>query len=692
MWRLLKIAAVAATATAAATAIDAAPYTVCAGEEWIPLEIHRDIDAGSALDFSLLGFTDAPAGKYGWLKNAGGHFEFEKLPGRPQRFYGVNLCGTGNFPDHALADVLVARFKRLGYNAIRLHHHDGGMVKGGADGLALDPVAMDRFDYLVAAAIREGLYVTTDLYVSRRVEWRQIGVDRDGVVDKQLFKALCAVYEPAYRNWAAYAENFLCHVNKYTGRRYADEPALALISLVNEGGFFMGWKRGVRDDPRILASWREWLAAKRAADPSFAPDVPADSLPENFPWDCSGIDPAVAMWTGELEAKMAARMKAHLRSLGAKALVTNGNSGPHYAALQLATDAYDYIDDHFYVDHPAFPEKPWSLPSKCPNVNPLAGDRPVPPSFQAFVRMLEKPFTVTEWNFSGPGRYRGMGGILTGAMAALQGWDGMWRFAYSHSRDALGDADVKSPGYFDLASDPLAQAGERACMCLFLRGDMKPYGDGVALWYTPESVESAVRNAGPSWRDVAWSMRTGSCLSPEGAGGLRTYRREKAKDAAAGLPSAGALRFDRERGSFAMETPRTCGGFAPEGAIAAGPLGVEVAGAPATVWVSSLDGADLPKSRRILLTHATDVQGDGAKYADEWMKTTLEWGTRPLARSGSARIELELERPEKYAVFGLSLSGARKERIPVAVRDGRLCFEVRTASPRGARMLYEIVR
>ena len=44
-----------------------------------------------------------------------------------------------------------------------------------------------------------------------------------------------------------------------------------------------------------------------------------------------------------------------------------------------------------------------------------------------------KPYTITEWNFCGPGRFRGVGGLLTGAFAAEQEWDGLWRFAYSHS-------------------------------------------------------------------------------------------------------------------------------------------------------------------------------------------------------------------------------------------------------------------
>ena len=671
---------------------DAKPYVVSPGEEWIPLEYSRDIEQGSALDFSHMGFADAPAGKHGWLKNVGGHFEFEGLPGVPQRFYGVNLCGTANFPGHELADALVARFRRFGYNAIRVHHHDAGTVEGSADGLTLNAENMERLDYLLAAAMREGLYITTDIYVSRgrKIKRRHLGVDRDGTLDIQHFKALCAVYEPALENWKAYARNLLCHVNKYTGRRYIDEPALPLISLVNEGGFFMGWERGVRDDPRVIASWAEWLAAKRAADPSFAPGLSGDSLPEHF-W-ASESYPFIAQWTGELEARMVSRMKAFLRSLGCRALLTNDNCGPHYASLQHATEEYDYIDDHFYVDHPSFLERPWSLPSKCPNRNPLLGNGNIAPATQAFTRMLDKPFTITEWNFSAPGRYRGAGGMLTGAMAALQGWDGLWRFAYSHSRDRLGNRDRRSLGYFDLASDPLSQASDRACLCLFMRGDMAPFTKGVALWDTPESAsKERVLSAAPKWRDVAWRMRVGSCLSPDAAGGLRVLRREDA-DATEVVDGAEpcALRIDRERGAFTIDTSRTCGGFAMEGEIAAGHLAAVVSGSPAAVWVSSLDGAAIPMSRRLLLSHLTDVQGAGEKFADDEMTVLLGWGGPLLARSGTAEISLRLNDPKRYVVYELSTSGRRIHEIPATASDGRLRFTASVAGPAGARMLYEI--
>ena len=675
------------------TAAFARQYVVAAGSEWIPVDYRRDIIEGSALDFSRMGFVDAPAGKHGWLKNVGGHFEFEGLPGRQQRFYGLNLCGTANFPDHELAEILVKRFKRLGYNALRIHHHDAGMVESSGDGVSLDAANMERFDYLASAAIREGLYLTTDVYVSRarKIKWRHIGIDSDGLVDTHLFKALCAVYEPAFENWAAFAANFFSHVNPYTGRSYADEPAMPLVSLVNEGGFFMGWTRGVRDDPRILASWGNWLARKRQADPSFAPGADPGRLPANF-WN-KKENPAVIQWMGELEARMFARMKARLRALGVKALLTNDNCGPHFAALQRAAGDYDYIDDHFYVDHPHFPEKLWSLPSTCPNRNPLLGEGPLAPSAQAFTRMIDKPFTITEWNFSGPGRYRGVGGILTGAMAALQDWDGLWRFAYSHSRDRLRDADVRSPGYFDVSADPLAQAGERACMMLFLRGDLAPYSEGVALWDTPESVattETAYPGA-PKWRDAAWKMKTGSCLSPEVAGDMRVIRREAADGESPSCDAAGALRLDRERGSFVIDTPRTSGGFAEEGAVVAGHLKARITGAPATVWVHSLDGAEIPRSRRLLLTHVTDVQGEWAKYSDDSMTTTLKWGARPLMRNGSAKVAVKHSDAAHCVVYALETSGRRLETIPSEAKDGWLVFTASVEGPQGARTLYEIV-
>ena len=124
----------------------------------------------------------------------------------------------------------------------------------------------------------------------------------------------------------------------------------------------------------------------------------------------------------------------------------------------------------------------WKAPGVCPAGAPTpARSRKAPPAGAAitFTRLLDKPFTVTEYNYSGPGRFRGVGGILTGAMGALQGWGGIWRFAYSHSRNNMFNPSPM--GYFDMATDPLSQAAERASLCLFLRGDLQTAPHSVGL-------------------------------------------------------------------------------------------------------------------------------------------------------------------------------------------------------------------
>jgi hypothetical protein len=239
-----------------------------------------------------MGFADAPAGKYGWLKNSGGRFEFEKLPGVGQRFYGVNLVGTANFPDHELADALVARFKRLGYNTIRIHHHDG-------DWFASDD-NKDRLDYLIARAIEKGMYITTDLYVSRPVKWRDIGIDRAGEMDKSLYKTYIPLHDAAFRDWAEHSRSFLEHVNPYTGRAYKDEPGMPFVVLVNEGKLYMGWGSAKKmSDPVVVAAWREF--GGKGAPPS--PGV-------------AGPDEVSARFDAWIGRRMWEKGSAFVRSLG----------------------------------------------------------------------------------------------------------------------------------------------------------------------------------------------------------------------------------------------------------------------------------------------------------------------------------------------------------------------------------------
>ena len=617
-----------------------APHVIKEGEEWVKFEHRKDIVPGSALDFSAQGLQDAPAGKHGWLKAKDGHFEFEGLPGKEQRFYGVNLCFSANYLDHDLADRIVDRFVRCGYNTVRIHHHDGIWAKAwegralsrphGRAGCPQPADDIDRLDYLIAKCIERGIYITTDLYVSRPVKWRDIGIDRDGDMNKQLYKTYVGIYEPAFTNWCAFAKAFLEHVNPYTGRAYRDEPGMPLVSLINEGRLGMGWSEK-KDDEKILAAWHEYGGAG---------DMPN-------PWSKITQDAHLAFdeW---INAKIWAKCSGYVRSLGAKALLTNDNNGRRHGDGEGLTPRYDYVDNHFYVDHPEFLEVKWRLPSRCGNRNPISMEQPFL-LHRGYAMGASKPYAITEWNFSGPGRYRGMGGILTGTLAAEQEWDGLWRFAYSHSNKNLGDRTNGAPGYFDCATDPVISASDRASVCLYLRGD---------------AIEKC-------------RMESVKCKM-----------------------NGGRVFLDGEKGAMTISTPRTCGGFTESGTIDAGPLsfsvctnGIARRAVPTTLWVSTLDGKPVRESSRMLLTHLTDVQGNGTKFADEARTVLLKWGRGCLAEAGMAEVSLRLDKPECYQVWALASDGERRFALSRRVENGTLCFMASTRGADGKGVVqYEILR
>ena len=650
------------------------PVEILPGDRWAPLEWHKDVEPGSALDFSGMRLQDAPAGKYGWLRAVGNRFEFEGLPGTPQRFYGANLCFTANYPDHALADTLVERFVRGGYNSVRIHHHDGIWKKafaareagregvdeaaGGRDdgeeppvfaptGAAATPSDdIDLLDYLLAKCYEAGIYVTTDLYVSRPVPWRDIGEDRDGNVPVQLYKTLIACHDGAFADWCRWAAAFLEHVNPYTGRAAKDEPGMPLLSLINEGALKMSFA-DKRDDPHVLAAWREFCGETESGKEPSCREEEREAPHTRIP---SPGEPRFDEFSDWLSRRAWERCSAFVRALGCRALLTDDNNGGRHG--KGCTPLYDYYDCHFYVDHPQFVRKPWKLPSRNLNLNPVRAGSP------AMLHRLDAnaspmPCVSSEWNFSGPGRYRGVGGILAGTLAASRGFDGLWRFAYSHQSANLVEGKGNM-GYFDAVTDPLVSASDRAAVCLFLRGD------------------GAERDA---------------------------------------------LALDPERGAMSIATERTCGGFAESGRIDAGALSFELlpegesAPVPAAIWASSLDGAPLAESSRILLVHLADVQGRGARYADETRQVLIKWGAGTLVEASTAEVTLAVSGETRdFAVFALDAAGRRVAEVPCEIapalpqdpscREGereaphsRIRFRVSTRAPDGAgRIFYEIAR
>ena len=705
------------------------PVTLVAGPDWIPLNLDLEIESNSALDFSKFGFQDAPAGKHGRvIATPDGQFAYEDSPKIGQRFYGINLCFTAQYLTHEQADQLADRLVRIGYNAVRIHHYEHELTSGQAVSTALNPEKLDQLDYLLAAFKKRGIYITTDLFVSRPVKWKDVGIDKPGDVPMDTFKILVPVVPAAYENWKAFVKSLLDHTNLYTKLRYADEPALAWIAMINEGNFG-NFVPALRDIPEWKTAWNAWLVKNFTTRDALAKQWGAELKEKEdptagtvgFPDNIYGGGARVAsslLFFGELDREMVVKMKAFLHDeLKCKALVTNSSSWTNFLPMQIGRQEYDYVDDHFYVDHPQFIEKPWQLPSRCDNSSPIAAGAPGGRNC-AFTRYTGKPFTITEYNYAAPGRYRGVGGILTGALASLQGWSGVWRFAFSHNRDNL--FKPMPLGYFDMATDPLGQAAERASLCLFVRGDMKPATESVELNIGAASLNklNAMPSLSPSWNWAAWIERVGTRLADKkqdqplvttvSAGSSLTV---KAGTSDVELKSGGKsdsskhifqsqtheLLIDGAADSMLLDTPKTAGGYATTGKAvetADHAVSIKMVSNEATVWLSSLDDKPLTESGRILVTHLTDLQNTEIHYAEKACKTLLAWGKLPhLVRAGKADVQLKRKDAATLKVWALSTSGKRLFEVASKSDNGILSFTADVAERSadfGAHFCYEI--
>ncbi len=94
-------------------------------EKW-----HKDIlsNEASPVDLSFLNANDLPAGKHGFVKAKADQLVFED--GTPVKFWGANVMAFALFTSSENEIKAHAkRIAKLGFNLIRIHHHDSSWVK-----------------------------------------------------------------------------------------------------------------------------------------------------------------------------------------------------------------------------------------------------------------------------------------------------------------------------------------------------------------------------------------------------------------------------------------------------------------------------------------------------------------------------------------------------------------------------------
>jgi len=373
-------------------------------------------------------------------------------------------------------------------------------------------------------------------------------------------------------------------------------------------------------------------------------------------------------------------MKTQLRQMGVKALLTDVNGWWDQKALAIHRNSLDFVDNHWYWDHPVFLGSAWSPPSRGASSGGMAA-KALAGGLQnlALTRVQGRPFMVSEFNFVAPNRFRAEGGLLMGAIAARQDWDSMFRFAWAHSSDqVLGTVPFD---FFNAQSDPILLASERAIISLFLRRHLDPATDEGVLYVDP-GASGASGGYDAAMKSQLLGRRLYSSSSTGGNGDL-------------GAPSGiQPVSLDRSRGVMGVVSSQTLGVLAPVGSpVTAGGLQAVFSGHRGSLWVSALDGREVSQSRRMLLTFLTDVQNNGASFSGPDREVLETFGTTPyLLRVGSAQVTLSVDSPAQAKVYRLDMAGNRVAEVTPVRTASTISFTAANSGAGWATFFYEIVK
>ena len=621
-----------------------------------PFTIDHRVADRSSLDLSWL--LNAPAGKSGFLQVRNGHIA--RPDGTRFRIWGVNLSdfarGSVRFPAKEDAAFWASTLARFGVNCVRIHSFDveapkGIIAAGRNDTREFDAQQLDQLDYFVAELKKRGIYCDLNLNVSRTYK------AGDGVRDYQLIgtgKALTYFDSRLIELQKEYAGKLLTHYNPYTKSEYRNEPAIAIVELVNENSIVGAWDRGRlqgsktsgppqgwQDIPpfyeqQLTELYNAWLARKVAApvlarlraeaDAKDGQPIPLLRSDQFSAASKERFETELAFYM-ELESSFFQDMKSYLRqTLGSKSLLIGTSDFTYgFSSYPLLSSAsqLDIIDTHC----------PWEL---RPIVGEPLNSTPVRVSRSA---MAGKPLVVSEHNHRFPNDYTSEGIPLLAAYAAFQDWDGIFLYTF----------EVKPPSYVpyigsraDLSHDPVKLPNLATGALMFLRQDIHTALETVERAYTAEQVKESLRvpaSGGvyftPGY-SVSVALRHGSRIRSLNGESTQKLTYAEASPIVSDTkelswyftPHAvqGMVENDQQfrpigpthassmgTGMVVVDTPRSQAlvGFLPEYRRSAANLSADIHNPFATLVLSSLDSKPIAESSQLLLTAGARVSNTG---------------------------------------------------------------------------------
>ena len=739
-------------------------YETRAGREWRPVDTSDlVVKAGSALDLS--GLVDrSPAGTWGRVTvDAAGRLVFEKRPERELRFFSIQLLPGSTigmqYMSHAEVEALVETIVRQGYNMVRIHGPGRFLVGPGrgaalknqdtfplpetADEIEFDPEAQDRLDYFIYLLKKNGIYINLDGLVSFVGFSSEVGLSiaarHSNSAKVQMF-----VNPARRRNWTAGVSKILTHRNPYTGTALKDDPVLALLQYYNE--------QDIRLDLRDYSDafqplWSEFLQRKyrsysslyaawqgRCGDVALPPDGSFSQVPgisfkvarTNTP---AGID--MTRFQAERELEMTRFYQREMARIGYRGLTTQWDMATRLVHLPARAEM-PVITMHGYHAHPSGygGSRGITLNQKSPLAE---GGSAV--KRQSTARWLDRPYLITEFGFVFWNRYRHEQGLVYGACASLQNWNGI----ACHCNQAVlyGDALVS----FQVGHDPVGRASELVTAFCYLRGDVRPSPHTVEIPISEEfAFGGRAMGAIPDELSRMWiwsrigltfagryraPVNADLRITPDGTaqtGGSDMFEEIRATRGTAGLerycarlkrdgilpgnnrsnPARGLYESDTgeifmnvKTAELSLQTVRLEGAvLKSDHPVTLDALTVERCTVPVAVTVVSLDRRSIRNADRLLAVIATDARNSNMRFSDKEETTLESIGTLPvLVKTG--RFRLAIARPDQaeFHAYALKLNGERASELPVSRRNGRLILEIDSgALPEEPALFYELVR
>ncbi len=459
------------------------------------------------------------------------------------RFFGVNLSYGANFPPPEQAPVIARNLRKLGFNAVRLHHLDTApddsttqprsvLTRGPYP--SFNEEAVRRLRHFIQALAKEGLYINLNLRVGYRF---RPGIDAvpefdAGAMKRPIGSPIIVFHPDMVQLQQRYARELISQLG------LKEHPVLAMVEINNESSLLAAWQRREWNDavpdnyrPILRERWHAWLIRRygsleracaqwgtcdgRKVVPELLSLIDADlpgemqagwkewartrwnELSSRMPF---GAPPDTVPATGrhrrtadfllflaETDAAYFRLMRETIHQATDTFVPVTGTQMGYGGGLNFTSHAaLDYIDNHFYIDHPTFARgsgqpRDWRIWNES-----LTGKRMDVLLSESFLKEASKPFVISEFNQPYPSRFGAEILPLTAAVANLQDWDALFFYEYS-----VATGSPAAPANFALLGDWGKYVLTAQTARLFRTGAVPPLRDELVIPF-PRDAQLAV--------------------------------------------------------------------------------------------------------------------------------------------------------------------------------------------------------